>query len=83
MAEQYLEGRATILDQAENELERGRISYEEHVRQTIQALNNHFHDVYQHAGMDGEVKLVPSQAFEGEWALYVRRRSLLHVCTCR
>jgi chromosome segregation ATPase len=71
-AEEYLAGRDDVVRQAEVELERARKSYDEHIRQTMQALNRSFREVCEQAGMEGEVRLVPSAAVEGEWALDVR-----------
>jgi chromosome segregation ATPase len=71
-AAEYLSGREELVGQAEIELERARTSYDEHIRQTIQALNRSFREVCEHAGMEGEIRLEPSSSIEGEWALDVR-----------
>lgn len=71
-AEDYLAGRDEIVKRTEVELERARARYDEHIRQTIRALNHFFKEVCEQAGMEGEVKLEPSSAIEGEWSLDVR-----------
>jgi chromosome segregation ATPase len=71
-AEEYLAGRDKILKEAQAELERARKRYEEHIRQTMQALNRSFKEVCEQAGMEGEIKLEPSPSVEGEWSLDVR-----------
>jgi chromosome segregation ATPase len=71
-AEEYLAGRDKVVKQAEDELERARKRYDEHIRQTMQALNRSFKEICEQAGMEGEIKLEPSPSVEGEWSLDVR-----------
>jgi chromosome segregation ATPase len=69
--EELLAGKREVLERVELEVETARERYEGHVRQTVHALSRCFRDVCAQAGMEGELKLVPS-SIEGESALDVR-----------